>query len=122
MATPKIRQIVVSKFSTQDSLISLFFHELAHIKMYENGKYNLYHNCPVPQNKKELKRIAGGLVLTIVRAEKSVNNLASKLMRDAFPNRKYRLTLTSSQEKKYINMVSSWYRREKEYFEREAHS
>lgn len=111
IACPTLRKIVVARSIIYDSLSSVFFHELAHIKLYDAGKFKAYHHgVGRPKTLKELSKRTGILSLMIVRVENAANKLGASLMKQYFPQRKFTLRKVEGRQAYYYqNMVSAWY-------------
>lgn len=78
--------VYANKESTVQTVISLFFHELAHCFAYQHGKYKRYHEFG---DKKITKRDIKYILKFGLRIEKGVDNIAAKLMKFHFPKLKY---------------------------------
>lgn len=70
-------------------MLSVFFHEIAHVECRVNGTFPIYHGLkPKNQNNlsaKQLEKLRLAFLRTVVRAEKFVDKRAGALMKEYFP-------------------------------------
>ena len=74
---------------------SLFFHEIAHIWCYDNDKYYEYHaeTLPIREYTRYIRKVG-------LRAERYVDSIGKKLMKEYFPYIKHRPTYQSEEDVK----------------------
>jgi hypothetical protein len=85
-------RIVISKDyaqdpeTTEESLLSTFFHECMHVKCFRMGIFPLYHSLPTSPDKFK-KRLSQA-----IRAEMKVDLMAKEEMKNYFPDLKFETT------------------------------
>lgn len=94
----KPNHVTLNKESNPNFLITAFFHELGHQHCYENNIYKAFHNIDTPNSNKELLAV----ISTSLKAEKFVDDWASKEVLKYFPFFKYKKTYHTDYGKLFL--------------------
>lgn len=84
---------------------SLVFHELCHIKCYDEDKYSIFHKNTLPKKEMYQYMLKNGL-----RIERFVDKMAAKMMKQYLPRRTYKYSYIDQVDIDYFyNWVKEGY-------------
>ena len=83
---------------TRADIISFFFHECGHEYCKKNNKFKAYHTPKFRYTKKEKLAI----MRTALRAERYVDKIGQKLMKEYYPNEKYTVSYKSKESQEWL--------------------